>query len=137
MGLNVMPVNAERLHDDDWRFHKPDDSGIATTGRFVRILEVVERVRPAHVLDIGCGSGYLGAQIKTRQPGAVVDGVDISTVALERARARLDRVWHLELDAAGLPAPAGVSDLVIASGVAGHLYAATPAPAEVARRLTP
>src|SRR5437867_4917740 len=135
MGLNVMPVNSERLHDDDWRFHKPDDSGIATTGRFVRILEVVERVRPAHVLDIGCGSGYLGAQIKTRQPGAVVDGVDISTVALERARARLDRVWHLDLDAAGLPAPAGVYDLVIASEVVEHLYDVQHAAAEIARVL--
>src|SRR5712692_2901657 len=118
-----MPVDPERLHDEDWRVHKPDDSGIATTGRFVRILELVEGLRPAHVLDIGCGSGYLGGRIKALRPGTVVDGVDISTVALERARAHLDRVWHL--------------DLVGASEVIEHLYDVQHAAGEIARVMRP
>jgi len=132
-----MPVDPERLQDEDWRVHKPDDSGIATTGRFVRILELVEGLRPAHVLDIGCGSGYLGGRIKALRPGTVVDGVDISTVALERARAHLDRVWHLDLDGAGLPAPDRAYDLVIASEVIEHLYDVQHAAGEIARVMRP
>ena len=128
-----MPVDPERLHDEDWRLHKPDDSRLASSGRFVRILEMVEMLRPAAVLDIGCGSGYLGGRIKSRCSGSTVDGVDISTVALERARAQLDRVWHVNLDAADLPASAGTYDLVIASEVIEHLYDPHHATAEIAR----
>lgn len=128
-----MPIDPERLHDEDWRIHKPDDSQIATTGRFVRILALIDRLRPARVLDIGCGSGYLGGQVKTRRPGTLVDGVDISSVALERARAHLDRVWHFDLDGGSLPAPEGTYDLVVASEVIEHLYDVQHATAEIAR----
>ena len=132
-----MPVDPERLHDEDWLLRKPDDAALAGSGRFVRILELVEALRPARVLDIGCGSGFLASRIRDRWPTTAIDGVDISAVALERARPYLDRCWRVDLDRGDVPAgPAGY-DLVIASEVIEHLYDVHHALGEMARLVAP
>jgi 2-polyprenyl-3-methyl-5-hydroxy-6-metoxy-1,4-benzoquinol methylase len=132
-----MPVDPERLHDEDWRLRKPDDTALAGSGRFVRILELVEALRPARVLDIGCGSGFLARRIRERWPATVVDGVDISSVALERARPYLEHGWQVDLDRGDVPAASAGYDLVIASEVIEHLYDAAHALGEMARLMAP
>lgn len=47
------------------------------------------------VLDLGCSSGVLGAALKERQRARVV-GVDVDADLLSDARARLDRVEHMD-----------------------------------------
>jgi len=45
--------------------------------------------RPERVLDIGCGSGELTAEIRNRFPGAEVLGLDTSEAAIELARGKV------------------------------------------------
>lgn len=48
------------------------------------VLAGLERP-PGPVLDIGCGTGLVATAIHDRQPGAVIDGVDISPEMIEKA----------------------------------------------------
>ncbi len=53
----------------------------------------------AHVVvDVGCGSGALGAEYKRRNPAARVLGIEQDTVAAGLANARLDQVFIADLD---------------------------------------
>lgn len=61
-------------------------------GRFKEML--VEQVAPAagqRILDLGCGTGTLAIQVKRREPGAEVVGLDADPEMLGRARAKAER----------------------------------------------
>ena len=68
------------------------------------------RLIPANagtVLEVGCGAGALGAQVKLRQPDTWYGGLELNSDAAEIAAARLDKVVvgnadKLALDAFGL-----------------------------------
>jgi SAM-dependent methyltransferase len=56
------------------------------------------------VLDVGCGSGALGAEYKRRNPAACVLGIEQDESAARIAASRLDRVFVVDLDAdSGFP----------------------------------
>lgn len=55
------------------------------------------------VLDIGCGSGALGAEYKRRNPRARVLGVERDADAARIAATRLDHVFEADLDIDALP----------------------------------
>jgi len=74
-----------------------------------------------HVLDIGCGSGALGAWIKGQNPQSTVHGIDISPDACQLARGRLDQVWCLDLDLQPLPEATERYDLIILGDLLEHL----------------
>ena len=42
------------------------------------------------ILDIGCGTGLVAAAVRKAEPGAVVDGVDISPDMIDKAREKGD-----------------------------------------------
>jgi SAM-dependent methyltransferase len=66
-----------------------------------------------HVLDIGCGSGRLGAILAT---AAAVTGIDLDEAALERARARHAALPHFtfaRMDAARLDFPEASFDVAV------------------------
>jgi len=93
-------------------------------------LDVYENVNPKivelydkeqTVLDIGCGSGALGAYLKSLNPQAVVHGLDISPEAGIRAAARLDRFACIDLDGASLPDFNTHYDLIIVGDVLEHI----------------
>lgn len=89
-----------------------------------RVPETARRV-----LDLGCGTGALGAHLK-RRPGLEVVGVTFSEEEAREARTRLDEVVVCdleELDPAGL----GRFDCVVCSHVLEHLTR----PEELLRRL--
>ena len=46
------------------------------------------------IVDVGCGAGLLGAQLKRDQPGRIVYGIEPDRAAAERARGALDDVLH-------------------------------------------
>ena len=55
------------------------------------------------VLDLGCGSGVLGAAVQTRQPAASLDLVDIDAIALEAARENVPEATLILGEALDLP----------------------------------
>ena len=54
-----MPLDAEARHDRDWLETKASDGFFEDTMRYSDIADVIVRVRPRKLLDVGCGSGYL------------------------------------------------------------------------------
>ncbi len=64
--------------------------------RLRRVLALLGDVKNKRILDIGCASGYLGAELKRR--GAYVVGVDISAGAIEVAQRKLDEAYRIDDD---------------------------------------
>ena len=85
------------------------------------VLSMIDGRPPGRVLDLGCGSGLVAAEL--RKKGHYVVGVD---AAPEPATAgRVDKLVAADLDA-GLPAEAaseGPFDIVVAADVLEHLRA--------------
>jgi SAM-dependent methyltransferase len=94
-------------------------------------LPVAARVPESarRVLDLGCGTGALGAHLK-RQPGREVVGVTFSEEEAREARTRLDEVLVCDLEEFD-PASLGRFDCVVCSHVLEHLTR----PEELLRRL--
>lgn len=76
----------------------------------------------ARVLDVGCGSGALGAALKRRLPNCEVVGVEYVQSAVDEASTRLDRAIQVDLNAEfQLPFPRGHFDAIICGDVLEHL----------------
>ena len=73
------------------------------------------------VLDIGCGTGSLGALIK--KEGNWVGGVELSDQAAAEARTRLDQVWQFDIESEW---PAELQkqdiDVVVIAEVLEHVF---------------
>lgn len=72
------------------------------------------------VLDVGCGSGSLGAALKRRGVDRVV-GIESDPDAARLARDRLDEVLELDLERDALPLPDGLFDCIVYGDVIEHL----------------
>ena len=59
---------------------------------FVR--QAVAAVRPARVLDIGCGTGVYARVVLDADPHAQVEGIDLAENVIESARRELERAGH-------------------------------------------
>ena len=73
--------------------------------RMVEKLEVV-KLSPHRMLDVGCGTGYAGAFLSKRFPGAELVELDLAPGMLKAARARQPdgwRRWLAELQGAHFP----------------------------------
>src|SRR6266536_462068 len=97
------------------------------------ILEAVPE-SAARILDVGCGSGRLGEQIKRRQ-GATVWGVEIVREAAEQAAKRLDRVWNSPVEVALGEIPDESLDCIITADVLEHLVDPWSVLAQLRRKL--
>lgn len=98
-----------------------------------RILEWMSDVPPGRVLDLGCSSGALGAQL--RKLGHHVTGVDV--VEREPVRDRVDELVVADLED-GLPVEVGVGfDRVVAADVLEHVRAPERLLAQALERLAP
>jgi len=73
------------------------------------------------VLDIGCGSGALGAKLKTINQRAIVYGIDVSQGAARRASKALDRFDLVDLDNQELPDYGVRFDIIILGDILEHL----------------
>jgi len=130
-----MSLDPETRHDRDWLVTKESDAFFEQALRYPDIAQVTSRLQPKRLLDVGCGSGYLAKLLKEGVPGLVVHGVDISSVALERARHHVDQVWQVDLDKNDLPVSSEQYDTVTCIEVLEHLYDPDHAIGEIARVL--
>ncbi|MFD6222101.1 class I SAM-dependent methyltransferase [Nocardia asteroides] len=101
------------------------------------VLDLAGDVSGRRILDAGCGSGALFAELRDR--GAMVTGIDASAGMLEIARRRLGTNADLRIaDLANpLPFPDGAFDDVVASLVLHYLRDWGPTLAELRRVLEP
>jgi ubiquinone/menaquinone biosynthesis C-methylase UbiE len=71
------------------RFYDPVIRATTRESRFKSLL--IEQAAPSpgqRILDLGCGTGTLALQVKQREPGADVVGLDADPEMLDRARAK-------------------------------------------------
>lgn len=72
------------------------------------------------ILDVGCGAGATGAEIKRRMPHSSVTGIELNDVAAAIAASRLDRVISCDLDNAEFDFETASFDCIIAADVLEH-----------------
>jgi len=74
------------------------------------------------ILDVGCGTGNLGAAIKGSRGGSIeVVGIEIDPDAASKAKGKLDKVIEGNVETSGLPFPGGYFDVIIYGDVLEHL----------------
>jgi SAM-dependent methyltransferase len=103
-----------RYDDEIWEL-VPEDHGDPPEqlSRFVRELGEARRA-----LDLGCGEGRLGAELRAGS----LTAADVSAVALARARKRLPGAELVELEPdEPLPFPDGSFDLVLCAETLEHV----------------
>lgn len=74
-----------------------------------------------HVLDVGCGKGFLLYDLMTAVPGIEVKGIDISPYAIQNAKEEI-RPFLRTGNAVSLPYPDKSFDLVISINTVHNLY---------------
>jgi ubiquinone/menaquinone biosynthesis C-methylase UbiE len=81
------------------RLYDPVVAATSREGRFKELL--VEQAAPTagqRILDLGCGTGTLAIQVKKREPGAKLAGLDADPEMLSQARSKAERAGvELEL----------------------------------------
>jgi len=102
-----------------------------------RLAHLAAAAEGEHVLDVGCGTATLALEIKRREPGAHLTGIDADQAMLTRGRAKAARAG-LAIDlrqalADHLPFEAGTFDVVLSSLFFHHLT--RDAKGQVAREL--
>ncbi len=83
--------------------------------------EMLAYVPPAaqRILDVGCGEGGFGAQLKRR--GAEVWGIELDEAAASIARTRLDRVFNSDVGSVWHTLPEHSFDCLVFNDVLEHL----------------
>lgn len=132
-----MPVNSETLHDRDWKEKKKTNDFFDRAPRYPDIVDTIVEIGPRKLLDVGCGSGYLAMLLKSRVPNLIIDGIDISKTALERAREQLRECWQINIDKEDFPLESKSYDTVVCVEVLEHLYDPKHALNEINRVLGP
>jgi methionine biosynthesis protein MetW len=91
-------------------------------GQKEKLERIINLFEPCNkVLDIGCGDGWFGKRIK-KEFEADVHGVDISDVALKKARSSGLKVKQHDLDGNKLPYPNNQFDAVLCGDIIEHLF---------------
>jgi malonyl-CoA O-methyltransferase len=120
----------------------PQYDSVAALQRAVgtRLMERLEpgADSPAHILDLGCGTGSFQPDLLQRYPQARYIGLDLAPgmIAYARERFGADKLW-LVGDAEALPLAAGSVDLVFSSLAFQWCYQPQKLFAELARILSP
>lgn len=105
--------------DDYWRYMA------APRLRVARILELLDRLAPTSVVDLGCGNGHLLAEIRQKRPGIKLAGIDLSAPRIEANRRNMPDVEWLVADLQqrfeNREAAFATCDAVIASEIIEHV----------------
>ena len=108
-------MDIRSYYDDHWTKAQEGDVD------YSRLQFVLDFLSPGeHVLDSGCGPGFLAELLKKH--GIDVVGTDVSSVGPERTRARGIEAQQVDLDTEPLPFADGAFDAVIANSNLEHLF---------------
>ncbi len=91
---------------------------------------------PATVLDVGCGQGQFGANVRQRL-GSAVWGIELEADAAKVADGRLDHVLCGDVAALIDELPAGLFDVVVFNDVLEHLVDPYDVLARIRSRMAP
>lgn len=91
----------------------------------------------ARILDLGCGTGAMAAEIARRFPGRAIVGLDASKAQLAVARARHPIAEYVEGDARAIPFADGSFDHVHVSWLFEHVADLAKVVREIRRVLRP
>jgi len=133
----VPDLDVRRLFD---RFAHLYDTGWLQRALYVGLqnlaLAELRALRPASVLDVGCGTGIFAARLEQDLAPAAVAGCDLSAGMLAQAAARSRRVGWMQGDSARLPLRSGAVDAVVCTQ-AFHFFDQPAAWREFRRVLAP
>ncbi|MBV8363404.1 MAG: class I SAM-dependent methyltransferase [Candidatus Eremiobacteraeota bacterium] len=130
----------ERFADDNTARGRADRFyGITRRSHRDHRARLLEQCRGKRVLEIGCGGG--ANVLELAKHGAIITGIDLSDVAVEKAsanalRAGIDNAQFLQMDAETLEFPDASFDIVCGGAILHHLDT-TRAFNEIARVLAP
>ncbi|MEO3793434.1 trans-aconitate 2-methyltransferase [Nonomuraea sp. B10E15] len=83
---------------------------------FIELISRVGAVDPDYVVDAGCGSGELTAQLGARWPGATVEGFDSSPAMISKAR-RLETKARFAVADVAMWRPDRSVDVIVSNAV--------------------
>ena len=121
----------------DWdaaRYHRVSDPQRSWG---LRVLERLDARDGERILDIGCGTGRLTAEIASRVPGTRVVGVDRSRTMLAEARRRASGLTLGQADATRLPLRDRTFDAVFSTATFHWVHDHATLFAEISRVLVP
>lgn len=95
--------------------------------------EMVTRLAPESVLDVGCGAGHFAEALRATLPDTRLTGVDLSERVLREAREHVPGVSFLAGSAYELPFDDGSFDLVVAAELLETLHDPQKALREIVR----
>jgi Methyltransferase domain len=101
-----------------------------------RVAELVAKIPPETVrtiLDFSCGRGAWMVTLQRRFPNAHIIGFEISTAAIERARADVRDATFATFDGREVPQEDGFFDLVFSYHVLDHVLSLEETAAEMSR----
>jgi trans-aconitate methyltransferase len=99
---------AAPAREDYWRYMA------APRARVARILDLVRRLAPHSLVDLGCGNGRLLEELAGALPQAQLAGFDLASRQIEENRLRLpDMTWTVA-DLQAPLAPASTFDVIVA-----------------------
>lgn len=92
---------------------------------------------PATVIDVGCSTGYLLADLRTRLPDATLIGVDLVASGLRKAHTHVPDALLLQADACALPLDDQCVDVAVSANLLEHVPDDEAALSEIFRTLRP
>ena len=129
---------SQQAFDQQAATYDTDIQGSHARTLYPYMLQEITRAWGDRVLDLGCGTGALTAQVLEQDPRRQVTGLDLSEQMLAQARARLgDRVKLIQGDSECLPFPDGSFDVVYCCDSFHHYPDPAAVLAEVGRVLVP
>jgi SAM-dependent methyltransferase len=122
----------EALHEESSRSHFID---VWTRGAMLARLGTIGA--GAVVVDLGCSSGYLLADLRAAHPGATLVGLDLVAAGLRRAHVNVPDARLVQADACRLPLADASVDAAVSANLLEHVSDDGRAMAEIARVLRP
>lgn len=97
------------------------------------VAEMVTRLEPRSVLEVGCGAGWFADALGKTLPDATITGVDLSERVLREARSNVPGATFTAGSAYELPFEDGSFDLVVAAELLETLHDPQKALREIVR----